>query len=75
MLEARILPKGVSLEDACFGHLENRDRPQIIETNMPWWLALAIALPLAGSTVAAIIQYRRYKEKKVKESNQRRAAH
>lgn len=45
-LENRSLPAGLLPEAICFTHLENRVRPQIVDTNMPWWLAILIATPL-----------------------------
>jgi hypothetical protein len=45
-LESRSLPKGLDPETVCFSHLEGMDRPQIIDGNVPWWLAAIIAVPL-----------------------------
>lgn len=61
ILEDRSLPKGVEVDDICFTHLENRIRPVIIETNMPWWLASAIAIPLV---VLSLYILKRWKAKR-----------
>jgi hypothetical protein len=63
-LQRHSLPVGVSVEQTCFSHLENRVRPQIVETNMPWWLAAIIASPLVAISLWLI---RRYREKKAEE--------
>lgn len=64
VLESNILAKGVNVEDVCFSHLENRSRPQIVDTNMPWWLATVIAGPLVAGTTYALHRYRLYKQQK-----------
>jgi hypothetical protein len=53
-LDSRSLPKAISPETVCFGHLEGRDRPEIINGNMPWWLAAVISLPFAAVTLYGI---------------------
>ena len=60
-LDSRSLPKGISAEAMCFGHLEGRDRPQIIDGNMPWWLAAVISLPLVAVTLFYINRWMKRK--------------
>lgn len=63
-MEQRSLPKNVNVEDVCFSHLEDRARPLIIETNMPWWLAAVIATPFIVATVYGMHRYKLYKQMK-----------
>ena len=60
-LDSRSLPKGISAETMCFEHLEGRDRPQIIDGNMPWWLAAVISLPLVAVTLFYINRWMKRK--------------
>jgi hypothetical protein len=46
--------KGVDLDQVCFSHLEGRVRTEIVETNMPWWLAFIIAAPMVVGSVMGI---------------------
>jgi membrane protein implicated in regulation of membrane protease activity len=52
----------------CFKHLENRDRPSVIEGNVSWWLASAISVP---SVLATLIYIRRRQKRKESERIQR----
>lgn len=51
---SRSLPKNQEPENMCFSHLENRDRPSVIEGNVPWWLASTISVPLVLITLIYI---------------------
>jgi hypothetical protein len=51
---SRSLPKNLEPENMCFSHLENRDRPSVIEGNVPWWLAATISVPLLLITLIYI---------------------
>jgi len=61
-LDSRSLPRNQSLESLCFGHLEGRDRPQIIDGNVPWWLAAVIAVSLVVITLYYLSKWMKKKE-------------
>lgn len=61
------------MEDYCFSHLENRNRPIIVDTNMPWWLAAVIAVPLVIISIIAIKYYMKKKERKRLELQRKQA--
>jgi len=63
-LENRSLPAGLVPEAVCFTHLENRVRPQIVDTNMPWWLAILIATPLVIGSLYLIKRWLRKRAEK-----------
>lgn len=67
------LPEGKDVEDYCFSHLENRNRPIIVDTNMPWWLAAVIAVPLVIISIIAIKYYMKKKERKRLELQRKQA--
>ena len=67
-LDQRSLPRNLDPDRVCFGHLENRDRPQIVDGNVPWWLAAVIATPLVAISLYLIRrQMNKNEEKKDEE--------
>jgi hypothetical protein len=67
-LLSRSFPNSQDPDIMCFKHLENRDRPSVIEGNVSWWLASAISVP---SVLATLIYIRRRQKRKEIERIQR----
>ena len=51
-LDSRLYKK--DLHDICFSHLSYGNDVYIIDGNMPWWLAIIIAVPLVIVTIIII---------------------
>jgi membrane protein YqaA with SNARE-associated domain len=63
-LESRSLPPELSPEAVCFTHLENRVRPQVVDTNMPWWLAILLATPMVLGSLYLIKRWLKKRDEK-----------